>query len=81
MVWFLNTLAAGHQFLYDQGILHRDVSAGNILLSCGESPKAGHEGFIMDVEHARIKDSLMSVVTTMDVAPIHGPGGEIVSYI
>ena len=36
-----------------QGILHRDVSAGNILLTPGD-PRDGYDGFIMDVELAHL---------------------------
>ncbi|KAF7976750.1 hypothetical protein HWV62_5734 [Athelia sp. TMB] len=42
---------SGHQWLVSQGILHRDVSAGNILLTPGD-PRDGYDGFIMDVELA-----------------------------
>ena len=61
--------------MYAQGILHRDVSAGNILLSCEKSPKTGHEGFLMDVEYAHIAQSSVGVETKMHVAPVRGPGG------
>ncbi|KAF7976490.1 hypothetical protein HWV62_6279 [Athelia sp. TMB] len=43
----------GHQWLVSQGILHRDVSAGNILLTPGD-PRDGYDGFIMDVELAHL---------------------------
>ncbi|KAF7986652.1 hypothetical protein HWV62_26484 [Athelia sp. TMB] len=46
----------GHQFLYENGILHRDVSAGNILLAFEDNPEDGAEGFITDVEFAYIAD-------------------------
>ncbi|KAI0369975.1 hypothetical protein BV20DRAFT_1113440 [Pilatotrama ljubarskyi] len=42
-----------HKFLYDQGILHRDISAGNILLA--EDPaQQGTAGFLTDLEFARM---------------------------
>jgi hypothetical protein len=65
----------GHHFLYDQGILHRDVSAGNILLSSERNPQPGREGFIMDVEYAHITRPSLNAVTTTNVAPVRGPGG------
>ena len=72
---FLITLSTGHQFLYDQGILHRDISVGNILLSSEKRPKPGHEGFVMDVEYAHIAGSSVSIETKTDVPPVRGPGG------
>jgi len=69
------TVYAAHKFLYDQGILHRDVSAGNILLSYEKNPQEGHEGFIMDVEYAHITRPSLNAVTTTLVAPVRGPGG------
>ena len=66
----------GHHFLYDQGILHRDVSAGNILLSSERNPQPGREGFIMDVEYAHITRPSLNAVTTTNVAPVRGPGGD-----
>lgn len=42
----------GHRFLCEQGILHRDISAGNILLAAGSSAPPGCEGFITDLEFA-----------------------------
>lgn len=43
----------GHQWLVNQWILHREVSAGNILLIPGD-PRDGYDGFIMDVELAHL---------------------------
>ncbi|KAJ3550719.1 hypothetical protein NM688_g5011 [Phlebia brevispora] len=40
----------GHRFLYESGILHRDVSAGNVLLA--QYPQTGAEGFITDLDYA-----------------------------
>lgn len=42
----------GHQFLFEQGILHRHISAGTILLAAEEQPDEGHEGFLMEFEFA-----------------------------
>ncbi|KAF7986655.1 hypothetical protein HWV62_26490 [Athelia sp. TMB] len=46
----------GHQFLYKNGILHGDVSAGNILLASEENPKASAEGFTTDADPAHKAD-------------------------
>ncbi|KAF4580507.1 hypothetical protein EYR38_003105 [Pleurotus pulmonarius] len=43
-----------HQQLLAHGILHRDISAGNIMISASSNPVAGEEGFLMDLEFARI---------------------------
>ncbi|KAJ8695804.1 hypothetical protein PTI98_005730 [Pleurotus ostreatus] len=44
----------GHEALWKQGILHRDISAGNILLAVGAAEE-GKEGFITDLEFARLR--------------------------
>ncbi|OCH88134.1 hypothetical protein OBBRIDRAFT_795539 [Obba rivulosa] len=49
----LRAALQGHKFLCDQGILHRDISIGNIMLSSDEDPQPGAEGFLMDLEFAR----------------------------
>lgn len=41
----------GHEKLWKQGVLHRDISAGNILLGV-EAAEEGKEGFITDWEFA-----------------------------
>ncbi|KAL0957587.1 hypothetical protein HGRIS_001371 [Hohenbuehelia grisea] len=51
----------GHQDLFNQNILHRDISPGNILLSVEPSPIPGEEGFLTDLEFARI-----STIITQD---------------
>lgn len=46
----------GHGRLWKQGILHRDINAGNIILAI--DPKAveeGKEGYIMDLQLARLR--------------------------
>ncbi|KAL0946160.1 hypothetical protein HGRIS_012423 [Hohenbuehelia grisea] len=45
----------GHQGLWSQGILHRDISAGNIMLSASPTPQAGEEGFLMDLEYCHLR--------------------------
>lgn len=65
--WFADTFT-GHQFLYEQGILHRDVSAGNILLSSEQNPREGYEGFIMYVEFAHIFADHISTDTDVESA-------------
>lgn len=54
-----------HQFLYRQGILHRDISAGNILLALDpETALPGCEGFLADLEFARIHEDQPSEAET-----------------
>ncbi|KAH8094564.1 hypothetical protein BXZ70DRAFT_975915 [Cristinia sonorae] len=48
----------GHRNLLNQGILHRDISPGNILLSVEPSPTPGEEGILMDLEFARIQTTV-----------------------
>ncbi|THH18765.1 hypothetical protein EW146_g2269 [Bondarzewia mesenterica] len=60
----------GHLFLWKQGILHRDISAGNILLA-GNPDKAepGHEGFLTDLEFARVQGEIFTSTTTRETVP------------
>ncbi|KAJ3550718.1 hypothetical protein NM688_g5012 [Phlebia brevispora] len=44
----------GHKFLYEHGILHRDISAGNVLLA--QNPEQESEGFITDLDYAWISN-------------------------
>ncbi|ETW80096.1 hypothetical protein HETIRDRAFT_419686 [Heterobasidion irregulare TC 32-1] len=67
----------GHQFLYKQGILHRDISAGNILLAADPtSVPAGHEGFITDLEFAWLETVFKPTTETEPASLVIG-GGEI----
>lgn len=50
----VTTESVGHGKLWEQGILHRDISAGNILLAVGAAEE-GKEGFITDLEFARLR--------------------------
>lgn len=49
----------------EQGILHRDISAGNILLSSLDS-----KGFLTDLEFAQFDSETVVVKTTTRVEPI-----------
>ncbi|THH07610.1 hypothetical protein EW146_g9263 [Bondarzewia mesenterica] len=60
----------GHRFLYDQGILHRDISAGNILLAAHPlNAPQGHEGFITDLEFARVEGEILTAESTVEQVP------------
>ncbi|OCH89041.1 hypothetical protein OBBRIDRAFT_836101 [Obba rivulosa] len=39
-----------YELLSNQGILHRDISVGSIMLSSDDNPQEGAEGFLMDFE-------------------------------
>lgn len=60
----------GHQFLHNQGILHRDISAGNVLLGTGN-----RYGFVMDLEFAHHACSSLDTKTVIE--PMRRPGGGI----
>lgn len=50
----------GHKYLVENGVLHRDISAGNVSLS--SNPVPGGEGFLTDMDLAFIsKESPLSV--------------------
>ncbi|KAF9457835.1 hypothetical protein BDZ94DRAFT_1202158 [Collybia nuda] len=53
----------GHKFLHEQGILHRDISIGNVLLSDNDQPEPGAEGFITDLDFAGISEVSRTVTT------------------
>lgn len=59
----------GHQQLVTYGILHRDISAGNIMISASHTPSPGEEGFLMDLEFARINQVVH--VTKIPGGPEH----------
>lgn len=46
-------MTTGIEALDALGIAHRDISAGNVLLSVND-PRPGYEGFISDFEFANI---------------------------
>ncbi|KAF8067465.1 hypothetical protein FPV67DRAFT_1669349 [Lyophyllum atratum] len=55
----IRAATCAHRFLWDQGILHRDISAGNILLSNDFSAaQEGSEGFLTDFEFARLPSEI-----------------------
>ncbi|KAL0946154.1 hypothetical protein HGRIS_012417 [Hohenbuehelia grisea] len=45
----------GHQELWLQGILHGDISPGNIMLSGLSTPNPGEEAFLVDIEHSYLR--------------------------
>ncbi|KAJ3539526.1 hypothetical protein NM688_g6348 [Phlebia brevispora] len=51
----------GHKFFCEQGTLHRDISAGNVLLAV--DPQPGCEGFITDLDYAAVSDKSPSAKT------------------
>ncbi|KAF4600611.1 hypothetical protein EYR38_005250 [Pleurotus pulmonarius] len=61
----------GHKYLFSKGILHRDISAGNIMLSSLANPRPGMEGFLMDLEYARL-DSIAEISTMKSEAKTPG---------
>jgi Fungal protein kinase len=64
----------GHRRLSEIGILHRDISPGNIYLwdieGNGRAPSEGNEGFIADLELASVPQeatTLVAVPVTADI--------------
>ncbi|KAJ8495523.1 hypothetical protein ONZ51_g1659 [Trametes cubensis] len=68
---FIAALEA-HQFLAKQNILHRDISAGNILLA-EDSSKQGSAGFLTDLDLAWLEPDV-EVKITETVSPPTGYG-------
>jgi len=61
-----------HEFLCAQGILHRDISPGNIMLSVETTPEVGEEGFLMDLEFAHLEQSSLNT-RMMAIHPLYVP--------
>ena len=82
VVRIIISLVLGHQWLFQQGVLHRDISAGNILLSANPHPKSGEEGFITDLDlakvlHEKFQVSAEEVVVRRSVRLVTSrPGGD-----
>lgn len=55
------TFSLGHQFLCQQGILHRDISPGNILLAGDAAAEPGGQGFIADLEYAQVGNDVLKL--------------------
>ncbi|KAJ7584856.1 hypothetical protein C8J56DRAFT_949223 [Mycena floridula] len=77
----------GHQFLAEQGILHRDISAGNIMLSARPpSTPEGSHGFIMDLELASLPPSLHEIQYEQEFVrdvvddPIASPNKQLLAF-
>ena len=60
---------SAHKALNDQGILHRDISAGNVLLT--NTQDGPLRGFITDLEFARVASS--TITTRVTVISTVGP--------
>ncbi|GJJ15493.1 hypothetical protein Clacol_009771 [Clathrus columnatus] len=73
--FFLAIKAAlnAHKFLPDQGILHRDISAGNVLLSSNPNAPDSQKGFLTDLEFARIDDGTLETKNIIPVPSLFNP--------
>ena len=52
----------GYRTAYEKGVIHRDMSVGNILINRLPQDTKGNRGFIIDFDHA----SLMGAATVHD---------------
>ncbi|KAG2366070.1 hypothetical protein BDR07DRAFT_1480638 [Suillus spraguei] len=68
--FILGSLAAikGHQGLVEQGILHRDMSPGNIFLG-GPGCAEGWEGFVADLEFASVAQPETETIVPLHLLP------------
>ncbi|GJJ15502.1 hypothetical protein Clacol_009780 [Clathrus columnatus] len=73
--FFLAIKAAlnAHKFLADQNILHRDISAGNVLLSSNPNAPDSQKGFLTDLEFARIDDGTLETKSIIPVSSLFNP--------
>ncbi|GJJ15501.1 hypothetical protein Clacol_009779 [Clathrus columnatus] len=73
--FFLAIKAAlnAHKFLADQNILHRDISAGNVLLSSNPNTPDSQKGFLTDLEFARIDDGILETKSIIPVPSLFNP--------
>jgi len=50
------TMFVGHKYLYERGVLHRDISPGNILIKWrpgSEADEPSVSGCLIDLDHAK----------------------------
>ena len=50
------TMFVGHKYLYERGVLHRDISPGNILIKWrpgSEADQPSTSGCLIDLDHAK----------------------------
>ena len=50
------TMFVGHKYLYERGVLHRDISPGNILIKWrpgSEGDEGSGSGCLIDLDHAK----------------------------
>ncbi|KAG2065797.1 hypothetical protein BDR04DRAFT_1107862 [Suillus decipiens] len=68
--FILGSLAAlkGHQGLVEQGVLHRDMSPGNIFLG-GPGCAKGWEGFVADLEFASVAQPETETIASLHLLP------------
>lgn len=55
------------------GILHQDISIGNVFLSKDNEPEPGAEGFVADLDYARTPNVLKSVTKRVAYPPQKNP--------
>ncbi|KAJ7282738.1 hypothetical protein C8J57DRAFT_50582 [Mycena rebaudengoi] len=51
LVRALRDAIAGHEIALKAGVLHRDISVGNVLI-CGDTSEEGHHGFVLDWDYS-----------------------------
>ena len=60
------TMFIGHKYLYERGVLHRDISPGNILIKWrpgSEVDQPSTSGCLIDLDHAKKGKAFSSQVT------------------
>lgn len=64
------TVVIGHKYLYERGVLHRDISPGNVLIQWrpgSEANRTSTSGCLIDLDHAKKGKTSSEGVTASSV--------------
>ena len=66
----------GYRTAYEKGVIHRDMSVGNILINGLPQDTQGNRGFIIDLDHAKLMEVILpdgpSAVSLLVVSMVRG---------
>ncbi|KAJ7269839.1 hypothetical protein C8J57DRAFT_322116 [Mycena rebaudengoi] len=64
LVQALRDAIAGHEIALKAGVLHRDISVGNVLI-CGDTSEKGHHGFVLDWDYSEFTTAGLETLHTL----------------